>query len=430
MQKLSRRTVLRGIGASIALPWMEAMATASTTGTASASAAMGNAAPKRLAFMYIPNGVIGSKWFPTKEGKDFDLPESLQPLKELKQDITVISGLNRTHLTGEPHSQAGSCWLTSALPYERADGVNAIDTTLDQVIARRLQKQKGSAAFPSLEISCNTFTDNMEPKVFDAISWYGPGYDAKSTNDPNKLFKRLFGESKPIKQSVLDTIIGDARRLEKSLGVNDRKKLDEYLTSIRAIENRLQKQEDSKGRIGRIDYSLPDQVPIRRKEYIRLMGDMMVLAFQTDQTRVATMMVGPERWQTPQLYEGVFDQPISHHVLTHDHEFDDTVAKIDRFHVQQYAYLINRLKSIQEGEGSLLDNCSFVLGSGIGDGASHSYQDLPIVIAGTGGGKFESGRHIKASKGTPLANLWLSMAGNMGVEMKRFADSTERLKGF
>ena len=422
MKKLSRRTVLRGIGATIALPWLEAMAT-----TASPMAASAITAPKRLAFMYIPNGVIGSKWFPEKTGEDFDLPESLQPLAKLQKDITVVSGLNRTYLSGEPHSQAGSCWLTSARPNERADGVTAIDTTLDQVIA---QKNAAATAFPSLEISCNTFADNEEPKIFDAISWYGPGYDAKSTNDPHKLFKRLFGEAQPLKRSVLDTVLGDAKRLKRPLGVEDRRKLDEYLTSIRAIENRTQRQFESKGRIGKVDFKVPDDVPVRRREYIRLMGDLMVLAFQTDQTRIATMMVGPERWQTPQLYEGVFEKPISHHVLTHDPQYDDVVAKIDQFHVEQYGYLIDRLKNIQEGEKTLLDNCSFVLGSGLGNGARHSYEQLPLIIAGSGGGAFQTGRHLKADEGTPLANLWLSLADNMGVELERFADSTDRLQGF
>ena len=429
MKKISRRTVLRGIGASIALPWLEAMSTAAslgaTSGSTTAAGALGP--PKRLAFMYIPNGVVGSKWFPEKTGQDFDLPESLQPLSELKKDITIVSGLNRTYLTGEPHSQAGSCWLTSALPNERADGVTAIDTTLDQVIARKLS---GATPFPSLEISCNTFVNNMEPKIFDAISWYGPGFDAKSTNDPHKLFKRLFGESQPLKQSVLDTVTSDAKRINRTLGVEDRRKLDEYLTSIRAVEQQMLRQFQSKGKIGEVDFKVPDPVPVRRREYIRLMGDLMVLAFQTDQTRIATMMVGPERWQTPQLYEGVFEKPISHHVLTHDPEQDDVVAKIDQFHVEQYAYLIERLKSIQEGEKTMLDNCSFVLGSGLGNGAKHSYEQLPLIVAGSGGGAFETGRHLKASKGTPLANLWLSMADNMGVELKRFADSTQRLQGF
>ena len=428
MKKLSRRTVLRGIGASIALPWLEAMSSAASLG-ASGSAVSGaaTAAPKRLAFMYIPNGVIGSKWFPEKTGQDFDLSESLQPLADLKQDITVVSGLNRTYLTGEPHSQAGSCWLTSALPSERADGVTAIDMTLDQVIAQQLSD---ATPFPSLEISCNTFVNNMEPKIFDAISWYGPGYDAKSTNDPHKLFKRLFGESQPLKQSVLDTVTSDAQRMNRTLGVADRRKLDEYLTSIRAVEKQMRHQFQSKDKIGKVDYQVPDPIPVRRREYIRLMGDLMVLAFQTDQTRIATMMVGPERWQTPQLYEGVFDKPISHHVLTHDPEQDDIVAKVDQFHVAQYAYLIDRMKQIKEGEKTLLDNCSFVLGSGLGNGARHSYEQLPVIVAGSGGGAFETGRHLKADKGTPLANLWLSMADNMGVKLDRFADSTEHLRGF
>ena len=430
MKKISRRTVLRGIGASIALPWLEAMSTTASMGASAASSvsrAAAAEAPKRLAFMYIPNGVIGSKWFPERTGEDFDLPPSLQPLADFKQDITVVSGLNRTYLTGEPHSQAGSCWLTSALPNERADGVTAIDTTLDQVIAKKLS---GATPFSSLEISCNTFVDNMEPKIFDAISWYGPGYDAKSTNDPHKLFKRLFGGAQPLKKSVLDAVISDAKQINRKLGVEDRRKLDEYLASIRAVEDQMERQFISKDRIGKIDYKVPDDVPVRRREYIRLMGDLMVLAFQTDQTRIATMMVGPERWQTPQLYEGVFEKPISHHVLTHDPDFDDVVAKVDKFHVEQYAYLIDRLKSIQEGEKTLLDNCSFILGSGLGNGARHSYEQLPLIVAGSGGGAFETGRHLKAGKGTPLANLWLSVADNMGVNLERFADSTRRLQGF
>lgn len=429
MKKLSRRTVLRGIGASIALPWLEAMSTVASAGTSSGAAVAASSLgpPKRLAFMYIPNGVVGSKWFPKKTGQDFELPESLQPLTDFRKDITIVSGLNRTFLAGEPHSQAGSCWLTSALPNERADGVTAINTTLDQVIARKLS---GATPFPSLEISCNTFVNNMEPKIFDAISWYGPGFDAKSTNDPQKLFKRLFGDSQPLKQSVLDTVISDAKKINRTLGAEDRRKLDEYLTSIRAVEQQMRSQFQSKERIGKVDYKVPDPIPVRRREYIRLMGDLMVLAFQTDQTRIATMMVGPERWQTPQLYEGVFDKPISHHVLTHDPEQDDVVAKIDQFHVEQYAYLINRLKTIREGENSMLDNCSFVLGSGLGNGARHSYKQLPLIVAGSGGGAFETGRHLKAREGTPLANLWLSMADNMGVKLDRFADSTQRLQGF
>jgi hypothetical protein len=228
----------------------------------------------------------------------------------------------------------------------------------------------------------------------------------------------------------LDTVLSDARNLEQSLGVDDRRKLDEYLTSVRSIEERLAKQDDSKGRIGPIDYTVPEEIPTNRGEYIRMMGDLMVLAFQTDQTRVASLMVGPERWETPQLYDGVFDKPVNHHVMTHDTAQDERVAKIDQFHVEQYAYLINRLKTMREGDGSLLDSCSFVLGSGLGNGARHSYEQLPVIIAGSGNGSFETGRHLAAKKGTRLANLWMSMANVMGVELDEFADSTGQLSGF
>ena len=433
MKPLSRRTALKGIGATIALPWLEAMSFAqnslsgivSKRGTATAAAHLAN--KKRLAFMYIPNGVIGDNWFPSTEGKDFELPSSLQPLAEFKKDITVISGLNRTYLTGEPHSQAGSCWLTSAKPNERSDGVNAIDTTLDQVIAKKTGIE---TAFSSLELSCNSFGDKVEPKIFDAISWYGPGNDAKSENDPRRVFKRLFGEATTIKKSVLDTVLGEAADLKKSLGEDDRRKVDEYLNSVRSIEKRLAKQDESKGRIGPVDLTLPEQLPTNRGEYIRMMGDLMVLGFQTDQTRVTSMMVGPERWETPQFYEGVFDKPVGHHVMTHDTAYNDDVAKIDRFHVLQYAYLLNRLQNIREGDGTLLDNCTFILGSGLGNGARHSYKQLPVVIAGSGASSFETGRHLKASEGTPIANLWLSLSDVMGLELESFADSSQRLKNF
>jgi hypothetical protein len=267
----------------------------------------------------------------------------------------------------------------------------------------------------------------MEPKLFDAISWYGPGNNAKSLNDPQKVFKRLFGQSGSVDQSVLDTLLDEAAQLNKKLGVKDRQKMEEYLESVRAIEKRIGIQKDSKDRIADLNLEMPANVPVDRGEFIRLMGDMMVLAFRTDQTRVATFMIGPERWQTPQLYEGVFDKPVNHHIMTHDTACDDQVSLIDQFHVQQYAYLVDQLKKIPEGDGTLLDNCSFVLGSGLGNGARHSYKQLPLVMAGSGGGKIETGRHLMADEGTPLANLRLSLAENMGLNLENFADSTGRL---
>ena len=161
-----------------------------------------------------------------------------------------------------------------------------------------------------------------------------------------------------------------------------------------------------------------------------MMGDLMILAFQTDQTRISTLMVGPERWETPQLYDDVFEKPVNHHEMTHDDAYDDMVAKIDRFHVKQYAYLIEQMQKQTEGERTLLDNCYFVLGSGIGDGNSHSYRQLPMIIAGSGGRELDKNRHITCEKGTPLANLWLTLAREMGVSLERFADSDRPLTEF
>ena len=421
---ISRRTVLKGACASIALPWLEAMRPLTSLAASPVAAVT---APQRLAFMYIPNGVIGQHWFPTSPDQDYLATQSLAPLQAVRDDIVVINGLNRTYVSGEPHSQAASCWMTSSGPYDRPDGSTAINKTLDQIIAAEVGK---ATPFPSLELSCNSFVDNMEPKLFDAISWYGPGHDARSENNPHKVFERLFCESDHFNRSVLDTVLEDARSLRQNLGQADRRKLDEYLDSVRAIEQRLDKQANSRSNLGPVQFDMPDEVPVNRGEYLRLMGDLMILAFATDQTRVATLMVGPERWETPQLYDGVFDKPVQHHQMTHDDTFDEEVALIDRFHVTQYLYLINRLKASQEGEGSMLDNCLFVLGSGIGDGNSHSYEQLPMVIAGSGGGRVETGRLVDCKKGTPLANLWLTLARQMGVDMSEFADSTGTLNKY
>lgn len=419
---ISRRTVLRGAAATIALPFLDIMRPVSSL------IASGNPVvpeiPKRIAFMYIPNGVIGQHWFPAEGQTDWLDSQSLKPLKDVRDEIVVINGLNRVYVSGEPHSQAASCWMTSSGPYDRPDGSTAINTTLDQIIARQVGQ---ATPFPSLELSCNSFTDNMEPKLFDAVSWYGPNHDARSENDPLKIFQRLFGDSDHFNRSVLDTVLDDAQSLKGQLGQEDRRKLDEYLESVRAIETRLDHQAASRSNLGKVDYDMPDEIPQNRGEFLRLMGDLMVLALKTDQTRIVTLMVGPERWETPQLYDGVFEKPVQHHQMTHDDGFDEEVALIDRFHVSQYRYLIHRLKEQQDGDQSLLDSTYFVLGSGLGDGNSHSYSELPMVIAGGNSHGITTGRQIQCNKNTPLANLWLSLAHEMGLDLEQFADSTGTL---
>ena len=425
--QLSRRTMLRGLGTAIALPWLNAMAQPGRLiASPLAADTTHRTAPQRVAFAYIPNGVIGSQWFPQNTGRDFDLPPSLQPLTNVKQELTFISGLARTFASGsDPHAQCGSCWMTSSPPTEQPDGLTPTNRTLDQMIAAA---QKGKTSFASLELSCNSFTDNREPKMFDAISWYGPGHNARSEKNPVELFRKLFGETQGMKKSVLDAVIGQANSLQQKLGTDDRRKVAEYLDSIRSVEQRIEFQQKNKVNLADWNFDEPTEVPADRGEYIRLMCDMMLMAFQTDSTRVASLMVGPERWASPQLYPGVFENPVDHHTMTHDHAFDREVALIDRFHMAQFAYLVDRMKQIKEANGqSLLENCLLVVGSGLGEGADHSYKDLPLMLAGSQGIGIEPGQHLRFEKETPLANFWLMLGKKFGLEMDAFADSTKEL---
>ena len=420
MRKISRRTMLHGSCATITLPWLDIMLPCRHSSPFAEPV-------RRIAFMYIPNGVISQHWFPENKNDDTLAPQSLRPLEAIRDEVTVINGLSRTYISGEPHSQCGSCWLTSASLLSATGATGAIDVTLDQVIGRKVGEQ---TPFPSLELSCNSFLNNAEPKLYDSISWYGPGNDAKSMNEPASVFERMFGRAVRINQSVLDTVMDDAKSLRSALGVADRRKIDEYLESVRAIESRLNKQDLSRRNFSDVQSPVPDSPPINRGDYIRLMGDLMILAFKTDQTRVATLMVGPERWETPQLYDSLFEQPVNHHQMTHDDTYDAQVALIDRFHVEQFVYLVKQMRDTLDGNATLLDNTFFVLGAGLGDGNSHSFADLPIVIAGKGGLEIEGGRRIDCPKGTPLANLWLLLGQQMGVPMESFADSTGSLKDY
>ena len=425
--KLSRRTMLRGLGASIALPWLNAMATPARLIASTAGPATVSEIPKRVAFGYIPNGVIGSKWFPTATGKNFELPESLKPLEKVKDELVFLSGLNRTFASGsDPHAQCGSCWMTSSPPTEQLDGISPTNRTLDQMIASRIAE---ATPFPSIELSCNSFTDNREPTTFDSISWYAPGHNARSEKNPVEVFRRLFGKPEGFRKSVLDTVLGQANSLQQGLGATDRRKIDEYLNSVRSIEKRIELQQNHMVRLEDFQLDEPGEVPEDRGEYIRLMCDLMLMAFQTDSTRVASLMVGPERWAAPQLYPGVFDKPVDHHTMTHDHAFDDQVAKIDKFHMVQFAYMIERMREIKEANGvSLLENCLLVCGSGLGDGAEHSYKDLPLMLAGSKSIGIEKGQHVEFEDETPLANFWLMLGNKFGLELETYADSTQELE--
>ena len=223
-----------------------------------------------------------------------------------------------------------------------------------------------------------------------------------------------------------DLVLADARGMRKELGNSDRRKFEEYFDAVRTIEQRIDKMEAMRSQLTKVSIEEPPASRLPRGEYIRLMGDLMVVALQTGLTNVATMMVGPERWDTPYVFDGLFDQPMSHHQMSHNQKkFTEHLKMVDRFHVEQFAHIVAKMGSITESDGTtLLDNTLLTYGSGLGDGATHQYSDLPIVVAGGKSLGFKGGKHLHCPDGTPLANLWLTQAQAMGVKQNRFADSS------
>lgn len=417
----SRRHFLRATGVSFALPFLPSLGW-----RAFAQATAPAKSPPRFAFIYTPNGYNQKTFVPTATGADWELTPALAPLAKLKSEVTLVTGLDRAFVPGTGvHAQCGSCWLTSSPPSQTLDGGFPTNTSLDQLLARQLG---GDTALPSLELSCNDHADDKETKYFESISWYGPGYAANTEKNPRNVFRRLFGQTRgdATQRSVLDTVLADATSLRARLGRDDQQKLDEYLTSVRETERRIQLAEKAAARIAKPPLPEPSGVPERRDDYLRLMGDLIVHAFQLDLTRIATLVVDPERWDSPRLFHGVFDKPQNHHVLTHTKgdEAKDKLTQIDRFHVAQFAYVMEKLKSLRDGDGSLLDRTTLVMGSGISDGDSHNYADLQVLIAG---GVLKRG-HFHFDGQRPLADLWLTLAQQAGLKRDRFADSTGALK--
>jgi hypothetical protein len=327
------------------------------------------------------------------------------------------------------HAQCASCYLSSAKPFEVKDSAWPLARTLDHIVADHVGQQ---TPFKTLEFSCNNHTDNKESIYFDNISWYGTGHVAPSIRDPRKMYQRLFSTHEiNCYKDVTSLVLNDARDLKRQLGQSDKQKLDEYFESIRAIELQLTRLENMKLDLTGIDFEEPTDAYLPRGDYIRLMGDLMVTALQAGLTNVATFMIGPERWDTPYMFDGLFDKPRSHHKMSHNQTtMIDDLLKVDQFHMEQYVYLIQRMMNIQDADGAtLLDNTLFTFGSGLGDGSTHQYNDLPIIVAG-GGNRTTHGMHFHMSEGTPLANLWLTQAKIMGVPLDSFADSTGVIRDY
>ena len=446
----TRRRFLRVPGAVLTLPFLHSLAPRSRAADAAA-----NAKPaKKLVIMYIPNGIVRRCFFPGEENSDLpdfiggfdadktkqerrklnkpgiyplELTQTMQPLAEHVGDVTLVTGLDRTYKNGQDvHAQGASCYLTSLSPSEAAEkGIRHPNgRTLDHVIADQVGH---TTVFPTLEISCNGFTAPKEPIEFDNISWYGPDKFAPSIRDPQKLYDRLFlrDSFRTHVADVADLVLADANSLSRKLAREDRETLAHFMSMVRDIEVRIEKMQKL---LANVDIRVPKNEALPRGDYIRLQTDLMLLAFQMGITNICTFMVGPERWDATLLYEGVFDQPVQHHNMTHNQKGDGykDLQKIDDFHMKQFAYLLKRMKELKESDGScLLDNSIIAYGAGLGDGATHQYYDLPMIVAGRAQGQMKQGRFVKCPSGTLNSNLWLTFARLMGVELDRYADSTD-----
>ena len=440
-KQLSRRTVLRGAGAALALPFLDAM-------TPAFASAAERQPTLRMAFSYVPNGIIMKDWTPATEGANFALPPTLQPLAKVREDIFLLSGLdahNGNALGDGPgdHARAGASFLTGVhcKKTNGADIHNGI--SVDQIAAQHLN---GQTRFASIELGCEdsrTVGDcdsGYSCAYTNSISWRSATTPNPPEINPRLAFERLFGgedltldpatraRRMQYRKSILDVVGADTQRLIGTLGASDRRKMDEYLTAVREIEQRIQRAEQEHRTLN-ITMEKPSGVPALFSEYVHLMYDLQVIAFQADLTRVATLVIGREG--SGRVYPEI-GVPDPHHPLTHHRgnpEWIAKIQKINQFHVAQFAYFAERLKSIHDGDGTLLDHCMLAYGSGLSDGNRHEHEDLPVLVAGKGGGAFKTGRHIRYSEGTQLTNLYASFLDRMGVHGETVGDSTGKLSG-
>ena len=442
---LTRRNFLKVNGAVLTLPFMPSLA---------GEIKKGEKPAKKLAMMYIPNGIVRRGFFPGEEEANLpgfvggfnadktknkvrkqnspgihplEFTSTQQPLKEHHKDVTLVTGMDRTFKNGQDvHAQGASCYLTSVSPEQAAEKGWKYPNgrSLDQFIGDRVGRGN---ILKTVEISCNGFAKPKEDIYFNNISWYGPGKIAPSIKDPQKLYERLFmaDSYQSHLTEVTDLVLEDAKSLSRKLGNEDKQTLNEFMEMIRNIEIRIARQ---KKMINDADIRIPKNEILPRGEYIRLQADLMLLAFQMGITNISTFMIGPERWDATLLYEGVFPKPVQHHNMTHNQKGNGwkELQKIDIFHMEQYAYVISRMKEIKEADGSsMLDNSLVTYGAALGDGATHQFFDLPFMIAGKGQDQIKQGRFIQCKSGTLNSNMWLSLAKLMGVEIDNFADSND-----
>ena len=437
---LPRRTFLKGLGVAIALPALDAM-------TPAFAAPAAKKAPLRLAFTYIPNGVTLADWTPAGTGRDFTWSRILKPLEPFRENVSILTGLahkNAYALGDGPgdHARAAAAYLTGVHPRKTAGADIQNGISVDQIAAQQI----GDATrFRSIELGCDdsrtvgNCDSGYSCAYTNSVSWRGPTSPMPPETNPRLAFERLFGafdagldaetraRRRVLRRSILDLVSERTRTLVADLGASDRRKMDEYLSSVREIERRIQMAEADMRDLPP-DVETPTGIPVEFAEYVKLMFDLQVLAFQTDLTRISTMMMGREGSLRTYPEIGV---PDPHHPLTHHGgktDWIERVTQINTFHAGLFAHFLQRLKDTPDGDGTLLDHSIIVYGSGISDGDRHTHEDLPVLLAGGAGGTLARGRHIVYPTDTPMTNLYLTLLDRMGVREETIGDSTGRIE--
>jgi hypothetical protein len=427
---LDRRTLLRALGAAVALPWLDAMRPAMAA-TASKTA-------RRLAVVYVPNGIIMNQWKPEATGAGYATTRILKPLEAYREHFTLVSGLANhasTKSKGGAHAKASGSFLSGATPKYTAGADVRAGVTFDQLAAQHFLAETRVA---SLQIGCedSRMVGNCDTgsscAYTNTLSWKDEEHPLAVEVNPRSVFERLFGTADPSltpeqrarraaqRKGILDLTRESAAELQASLGPADRRKMDEYLTGIREVEKRIETAEKD---TLTPPIEKPSGIPFEYAAYVKLMFDLQVIAFQSDLTRVTTMMLGREG--SVRVYPEI-GVPDPHHPLTHHRghpDFIEKVTKINEFHTSLFAHFLERLKTTADGDGTLLDHTAILYGGAISDGNAHSHLDLPLLVAGHAGG-WKGGTHVAAAPQTPVSNLFVELLNRTGRETSSFADST------
>ena len=440
MKRLPRRTFLKGVGLSMGLPVLEAMQPATRL-----AAAANPSHPTRAAFVFFPNGAIMPAWTPSGEGTDYKLSETLRPLEKFKQQFNVITGLAQDNGRAKgdgpgDHARCASTFLTGSHPYKTSGDNIKVGVSVDQSAAKSIGHL---TKLPSLELgiekgrNAGNCDSGYSCAYSSNVSWKTATTPMAKEIHPRLVFERLFGsdqgkaagqaERNRDRKSILDLVARDAAVLQKRLGKTDRQKIDEYFDSVRELEKRVVRAELTNQQ-ERPEFVTPESIPRDVRDHIRLMYDLMVLAFQTDSTRVATFMLGNAGSNRTYPMVGVNS---GHHSLSHHRNEEENISKlkkIDKFLATEFAYFLGKLQSVREGEGTLLDHSMILYGSGLGDANRHDHSGLPVVMAGNANGTIQTGRHMKYKSEEPMNNLFLSVLDRLGAKVDKIGDSSGRLK--